>query len=101
MQRAQARPPTEPEVEEALQRWSRAQPAQRVSGSIKVVIFTKVSNPPQTFSCSWKGPKTSAERDVDSHVFLRKLEKELKVSAERDTKSNVSPWKLEKFRLDR
>ena len=34
--------------------------------------------PRQTFFCSWKGTKISAERDVDSHVSRLKLEKALK-----------------------
>ena len=113
LQRAQAWPPTEPEAEEVLQRWSRAYspPPPLTPGSNTVVIFTKGSlvkasnslfllkrqrtvskkmernkttqhtkmpgSPRQTFFCSWKGTKTSAERDVDSHVSLRNLEKEL------------------------
>ena len=50
----------------------------------------------QTFSCSWKGTKISAEGDVDSHVSLRKLEKALK-SVLREMPIRTF---LEKFRLD-
>ena len=61
-----------------------------------------LGSPRQTFFCSWKGTKISAERDVHSRVSRLKLEKAVKsVLRERDAKWHISPQKLEKFRLDR
>ena len=130
LQRAQARPPTEPEAEEVLQRWSRAKPANTPSSNT-VVIFTKESLAKPSLFSFWKGnarywKKKGKKQDYAPYeesslnflLLLKRHEnqcwercqfapfspetgKGTKISAERDAKSQVSPRKLEKFRLDR
>ena len=98
LQRAQAQPLTEPKAEEALQRWSRAQPAQ-TPGSNTVVIFTKESSP--NFLLLLKRHENQCWERCRFTRFSPETGKGTKISAERDAKSHVSPRKLEKFRLDR